>query len=37
MTSMHRVLTALGCALTAVLATAWSAAPPTGPARPAVA
>ncbi|MFG3025018.1 carboxylesterase/lipase family protein [Streptomyces sp. NPDC048254] len=33
--SMHRVLTALGCALTAVLATAWSAAPPTQPDRPA--
>ncbi|WP_405976320.1 carboxylesterase family protein [Streptomyces sp. NBC_00988] len=29
---MHRVLTTLGCALTAVLATAWSAAPPTRPA-----
>ncbi|WP_406458012.1 carboxylesterase/lipase family protein [Streptomyces sp. NBC_01622] len=29
---MHRVLTTLGCALTAVLATAWSAAPPTQPA-----
>jgi len=34
---MHRVLTTLGCALTAVLATAWSsAAPPTQPARTAV-
>ncbi|MGW4567743.1 carboxylesterase/lipase family protein [Streptomyces sp. NPDC004561] len=33
--SMHRVLTTLGCALTAVLATAWSALPPTEPARPA--
>ncbi|MEU0967048.1 carboxylesterase family protein [Streptomyces sp. NPDC005917] len=32
--SMHRLLTTtLGCALTAVLATAWSAAPPTEPAR----
>ncbi|MEV5533803.1 carboxylesterase/lipase family protein [Streptomyces prunicolor] len=30
--SKHRVLTTLGCALTAVLATAWSAAPPTQPA-----
>ncbi|MEH0418253.1 carboxylesterase/lipase family protein [Streptomyces sp. B21-083] len=29
---MHRVLTMLGCAVTAVLATAWSAAPPTTPA-----
>jgi para-nitrobenzyl esterase len=35
--SMHRVLTTLGCALTAVLATAWSAAPPTQPVRPATA
>jgi len=34
---MHRILTSLGCALTAVLATAWSAAPPTEPARPATA
>nr|WP_258314725.1 carboxylesterase family protein [Streptomyces sp. Act143] len=34
---MHRTLTALGCALTAALATAWSAPPPTEPARPAVA
>ncbi|MGQ4421004.1 carboxylesterase family protein, partial [Streptomyces sp. SAS_269] len=35
--TMHRVLTTLGCALTAVLATAWSsAAPPTQPARTAV-
>ncbi|WP_328751445.1 carboxylesterase/lipase family protein [Streptomyces sp. NBC_00285] len=33
--SMHRVMTTLGCALTAMLATAWSAAPPTQPARPA--
>ncbi|WP_405607212.1 carboxylesterase/lipase family protein [Streptomyces sp. NBC_00076] len=33
--SMHRVLTALGCAMTALLATSWSAAPPTQPARPA--
>ncbi|WP_229877868.1 carboxylesterase/lipase family protein [Streptomyces humidus] len=37
--SMHRVLTALGCALTAVLASAAAPAPtqaaPTGPARPA--
>lgn len=33
---MHRVLTTLGCALTAVLATAWSAAPPTEPAGPPV-
>ncbi|SFG99786.1 para-nitrobenzyl esterase [Streptomyces mirabilis] len=32
---MHRVLTTLGCALTAMLATAWSAAPPTPHARPA--
>ncbi|GAA2776084.1 carboxylesterase/lipase family protein [Streptomyces rameus] len=33
---MHRVLTStLGCALTAVLATAWSAGPPPGHARPA--
>ncbi|MFD5753171.1 carboxylesterase/lipase family protein [Streptomyces sp. NPDC127033] len=32
--SMHRVLTILGCALTAVLATAWSPAPPTHPVRP---
>jgi len=35
----HRVLTTLGCALTAVLTTAWSAGPPAGPptwpARPA--
>ena len=30
--SKHRILTTLGCALTAVLATAWSAAPPTRPA-----
>ncbi|MCI3273579.1 carboxylesterase/lipase family protein [Streptomyces cylindrosporus] len=30
--SMHRALTALGCAVAAVLATAWSAAPPTHPA-----
>ncbi|MEV6499849.1 carboxylesterase/lipase family protein [Streptomyces prunicolor] len=30
--TMHRVLTTLGCALTTVLATAWSAAPPTQPA-----
>lgn len=30
----HRVLTALGCALTAVLATAWSAAPPTQSGAP---
>ncbi|MGW3445438.1 carboxylesterase/lipase family protein [Streptomyces sp. NPDC001076] len=29
---MHRTLTILACALTAVLATAWSAAPPTRPA-----
>ncbi|MFE9454125.1 carboxylesterase/lipase family protein [Streptomyces sp. NPDC006739] len=34
---MHRLSTALGCALTAVLATAWSAAPPTEPARQAAA
>ncbi|WP_405822563.1 carboxylesterase family protein [Streptomyces sp. NBC_01390] len=34
---MHRVLTTLGCALTAVLATAWSAPPPTEPATPAAA
>ncbi|MGW6008431.1 carboxylesterase/lipase family protein [Streptomyces sp. NPDC055210] len=34
---MHRVLTSLGCALTAVLATAWSTPPPTEPARPATA
>ena len=27
----HRILTTLGCAVTAVLATAWSAAPPTQP------
>ncbi|MFE4630950.1 carboxylesterase family protein, partial [Streptomyces mirabilis] len=33
--NMHRVLTTLGCALTAVLATAWSAPPPTEPAGPA--
>ncbi|MFB7445968.1 carboxylesterase/lipase family protein [Streptomyces mirabilis] len=33
--NMHRVLTTLGCALTAVLATAWSAPPPTEPAEPA--
>ncbi|MER6458809.1 carboxylesterase family protein, partial [Streptomyces sp900105245] len=33
----HRVLTTLGCALTAVLATAWSAAPPPQPGPPAVA
>ncbi|MCZ1003351.1 hypothetical protein O1M63_44000 [Streptomyces mirabilis] len=33
--NMHRVLTTLGCALTAVLATAWSAPPPTDPAGPA--
>ncbi|MEU3839380.1 carboxylesterase family protein [Streptomyces sp. NPDC028635] len=32
--TMHRALTTLGCALTAVLATAWSAAPPPHPARP---
>ncbi|MFI6560754.1 carboxylesterase/lipase family protein [Streptomyces sp. NPDC050534] len=32
---MHRVLTTLGCALTAALATAGFAAPPTQPARPA--
>ncbi|MGV9935537.1 carboxylesterase/lipase family protein [Streptomyces olivaceoviridis] len=31
----HRVLTTLGCALTAVLTTAWSAAPPAQPAPPA--
>lgn len=32
---MHGLLTTtLGCALTAVLATAWSAAPPTEPTRP---
>ncbi|MGW7243391.1 carboxylesterase/lipase family protein [Streptomyces sp. NPDC054804] len=31
--SKHRVLTTLGCALTAVLTTAWSAAPPPQPAR----
>lgn len=31
---MHRALTTVGCVLTAVLATAWSAAPPTQPARP---
>ncbi|MEW2119457.1 carboxylesterase family protein [Streptomyces sp. NPDC005474] len=37
MTTMHRVLTTLGCALTAVLATAWSAPPPTEPATPAAA
>ncbi|KOV71856.1 MULTISPECIES: carboxylesterase/lipase family protein [unclassified Streptomyces] len=30
--TMHRVLTALGCALTAVLTTAWSPAPPAPPA-----
>ncbi|MCZ0984604.1 hypothetical protein O1M54_00960 [Streptomyces diastatochromogenes] len=35
--SMHRALTTLGCALTAVLATAWSAAPPAQPYRPATA
>jgi para-nitrobenzyl esterase len=34
MMSMHRVLTTLGCALSVVLATAWSAAPPTDPASP---
>ncbi len=34
---MHRVLTTLGCALTAVLAAAWPAAPPTQSARPAAA
>ncbi|MFI2765318.1 carboxylesterase/lipase family protein [Streptomyces echinatus] len=33
--TLHRTLTTLGCALTAVLATAWSAAPPPQPARPA--
>ncbi|MEE4418824.1 carboxylesterase/lipase family protein [Streptomyces bugieae] len=33
--SMHRVLTTLGCALTAVVATAWSAALPSQPVRPA--
>ncbi|ROP47678.1 carboxylesterase family protein [Streptomyces sp. PanSC9] len=33
----HRVLTTLACALTAVLATAWSAAPPPQPGPPAVA
>ncbi|MET7354400.1 carboxylesterase/lipase family protein [Streptomyces mirabilis] len=32
--NMHRVLTTLSCALTAVLATAGSAAPSTQPARP---
>lgn len=37
MLNMRRVLTDLGCALTAVLATAWSAAPPTQPAPPAAA
>jgi len=37
MKSMHRLPTTLGCALTAVLATAWSAAPPTEPVRQAVA
>jgi para-nitrobenzyl esterase len=30
----HRVLTTLGCALAAVLATAWSTAPPNRPALP---
>ncbi|MET7435363.1 carboxylesterase family protein [Streptomyces flaveolus] len=30
--TMHRVLIALGCALTAVLTTAWSPAPPAPPA-----
>ncbi|MEV7817359.1 carboxylesterase family protein [Streptomyces flaveolus] len=30
--TMHRVLTALGCALAAVLTTAWSPAPPAPPA-----
>ncbi|MFE2104073.1 carboxylesterase family protein, partial [Streptomyces sp. NPDC059468] len=33
----HRALTTLGCALTVVLATAGSAAPPTQPAPPAAA
>ncbi|MGW3289176.1 carboxylesterase/lipase family protein [Streptomyces sp. NPDC001002] len=32
--TMQRVLTTLGCALTAVLATAWSAVPPTQPTLP---
>ncbi|ARF53589.1 carboxylesterase/lipase family protein [Streptomyces gilvosporeus] len=31
----HRILITLGCALTAALATAWTAAPPTQPAPPA--
>jgi len=31
----HPALTTLGCALAAVLATAWSAAPPTQPTQPA--
>ncbi|WP_371673890.1 carboxylesterase family protein [Streptomyces sp. NBC_00289] len=35
--TMHRVLTTLFCVLTAILATAWSAAPPTPPASPATA
>ncbi len=30
--TMHRVLAALGCALAAVLTTAWSPAPPAPPA-----
>ncbi|WP_128800961.1 MULTISPECIES: carboxylesterase family protein [unclassified Streptomyces] len=33
--TMHRVLATTACALTAVLATAWSAAPPPSPPRPA--